>query len=226
MKETYDEMWARAAAAIRSGNIVPDPHIGDPNDSRRGLTLILRPGPGVVEAFGRFMNVASDLEPGQHYYRPEEIHTTVLAILTCQRGLGLDDIDVPAYAETVRNCLDRIKPFDLSFKGLTASTECVMAQGFPEGGEIRKLRDSLRDAFERAAFRSSIDRRYRIHTAHSTLIRFRERLTDSERFFRLLDEHRNADWGTCRVATMALVFNDWYHSAGLTRKIGDFELRG
>ena len=180
----------------------------------------------MLEKFGRFMNAARNLEPNQHYYRPAEVHTTVLAILTCQQGLDLDDIDVPAYAATVRNCLDRIKPFDLTFKGLTASTECVIAQGFPEDGEIAKLRDSLRVAFRRAALKSSIDRRYRIRTAHSTLIRFRERLADSESFVRLLDEHRNADWGTCRVATVTLVFNDWYHSAGLTQKIGDFELRG
>ena len=217
-------MWERAAGAIRSGDIEPDRRIDDANDARRWLTLIFRPEGPVLSRLDGFLNAARKLEPNQHFYLLSEIHTTVLSIVTCAEDFRLDQIEVSDYVTVIQNCLNEVGPFSVAFNGLTASKDCVMAQGFPEGDALDKLRDLLRASFRNSEIRCSIDQRYPIRTAHATLIRFRENLTDPEKFYHLLTQFRDMGWDVSRVDTMTLVFNDWYHRTNVVKDLEVFQV--
>ena len=224
MKSVYDEMWQKASRLIQSKQSEPDPWLDVPNDTRRGLTLIIRPERQVLDNFSEFLKSAEEIEPRQYFYAPSEIHITVMSIISCTSGFELSQIAKKDYIKVVQSCLNEIEPFDLNFRGITASANCVMAQGYPTGSDLARLRTSLRKAFANTELDSSIDSRYPIRTAHSTLIRFREQLTQPESFLELLSHYREEEFGSTRVSDMFLVFNDWYQRASLVKNIKRFYL--
>ncbi len=198
--------------------------IDDPDDSRRGISLVIRLDQSLSDRFGDFLRLAEDVEPGQYIYAPSEIHTTVMSIITCTENFGLNQIDVSEYAQAIQSCVDQIAPFVVDFNGITASAGCVMAQGFPAGDTLERLRELLRAKFRNSGLRHSIDRRYAIATAHSTLIRFRVGLSRPREFLDLMSRFRDVEWGRQHVSDLVLVFNDWYHKSSRVVDIADFQL--
>jgi 2'-5' RNA ligase len=225
MHSIYDDMWQKASALIRDGQAEPDPLIGDPDDSRRGLTLIIRPSGEVLDRFCSFLADASRLEEAQHFYAKPEIHTTVMSIITCVPGFDIDDVCLPDYVRVIEETLSDIPAFGINYSGLTASSNCVMARGFPSGAELDQIRNALRDNFSSSGIESSIDQRYPISTAHSTLIRFRTGLNDAGRFMSFLERARFDEFGESKVSEVHLVLNDWYHRMSAVTDLHSFPLR-
>jgi 2'-5' RNA ligase len=224
MKPVYDDIWQRGSELISSGNSEPDYQIDNSDDSRRGITLILRPSANILEGYGDFLKLAEAVEPAQYQYAPSEIHMTVMSIITCAENFSLDQIDAVEYSKLVQFCVRQIDPFVVDFKGITVTASCVMAQGFPADGSLKKLRELLREKFGSSSLRHSIDGRYEIATAHSTLIRFRDELSRPREFVDLLSQFRNVEWGRQHVASLDLVFNDWYHKSSRVENIANFHL--
>lgn len=224
MQSTYDDIWNRGSELILSGDSESDSQIDNPDDLRRGMTLIFRPSQGVLDKFDDFLRLAEEVEPDQYIYAPTEIHTTVMSIITCAENFGLDQVNDSDYSRLIRSCVDQIEPFAVDFKGITASESCVMAQGFPLDSTLERLRELLRESFGNSALRHSIDERYTIEIAHSTLIRFRNRLSRPREFFELLSQFRSVEWGQKNVFELELVFNDWYHKSDRVEEIARFRV--
>ena len=70
-----------------------------------------------------------------------------------------------------------------------------------------------------------MDARYTIQTAHSTVMRFREKMTDKEALLKTLEEYRNFDFGKFKVERIELMYNDWYQRNHLTQQLHSFELK-
>ncbi|MEM7504909.1 MAG: mutarotase [Pseudomonadota bacterium] len=224
MKQIYDDIWREGAAAIGAGACELDDLIDSPNDTRRGITLVFRPSEPVLDSYTDFLERVRELEPEQYVYGGSEIHTTALSIITCAEDFDLSAIDLASYERVIASCAVEVEPFDIEFRGLTASAGCVMAQGFPVDDTLEQFRSRLREAFRGSALRHTIDARYSIATAHSTLVRFRQPLNESAAFLDLLERHRDTDWGRFRVAAPVLVHNDWYHKAGRVNDLATFPL--
>ena len=224
MRVTYDDIWNRGSELILSGDSETDSQVDNPDDLRRGITLIFRPNQNVLDNFDVFLRLAEDVEPGQYIYAPTAIHTTVLTIITCTEKFGLDQIDGSDYSRVIRSCVDQIEPFAVDFRGITASESCVMAQGFPLDNTLKRVRALLRERFRNSALRHSIDERYTIEIAHSTLIRFRKRLSRPREFFDFLSQFRSVEWGKSNVFELELVFNDWYHKSDRVEEIARFRV--
>ncbi|WP_345253589.1 2'-5' RNA ligase family protein [Flaviaesturariibacter amylovorans] len=224
LKLLYDSMYADAAPLIRAGACSADPHLDAPDDNRCGLTLLLRPPVKIQEAFRRFQEAALDASPGLYLHPASDLHVTVLAIVSCREGFRLDGIDVAAYERLVRACLEGIAPFVLRFRGITASAAAVMACGYPEGDALEQVRGRLRKAFRATSLDQSIDTRYVLQSAHATLLRFPEQPRNAPALARVLEQHRNTDFGCWRCGEMELVFNDWYQRANRVQRLASFRL--
>lgn len=225
MKPIYERMWHESAAKLRKGQDEVDRLIDDPSDSRRGLSLIIRPQPAVLESMASFIDRAKEIDNHQYFYSPPEIHTTVMSIVTCARGFELGQVRVSDYVELITECIEEIDDFNIRYSGVTASANCVMAQGFVSCTNLERLRATLRIRFAASGLQSSIDQRYPIETAHSTLVRFRKRLEEPDNFVSLLEEYRCIEFGRSKVTKLDLVFNDWYHRNQLVKLLHSFELR-
>ncbi|MEO1654836.1 MAG: mutarotase, partial [Bacteroidota bacterium] len=186
----YDELYQSALKQVKSDNFTLDQKIDDPLDNRYGLTLLIRPSAPVKARIQPVIAAFKALDSSQFYYLDSEIHVTILSIVSCEADFDLSKINLPDYLDILKASLKDSDPFALSFRGLTASPSVIMVQGFTQNNALELIRDRLRKAFKSSGLYSTIDKRYPIKTAHSSIIRFRKAPTQKLAFLKLLEKYR------------------------------------
>ncbi|MBQ7589153.1 MAG: mutarotase [Verrucomicrobia bacterium] len=224
LAEHYRQMYEDSLSVIRSQGPQTDELIDSPEDTRRGITLLTRPPQEVKAAVHAMLERLRGLEPDQYYYPDEDIHLTVLSIITCRSGFTLEEIVPQDYIRLIQNTLRGLPPIGIRFRGITLSPGCVMLQGYPDDDTLNRFRDRLRDAFRNSPLRQTLDQRYTLQTAHSTVVRFRCPFRDTDAFLSALESCREQDFGSFRVDRMELVLNDWYQRRENTRELCHFQL--
>jgi 2'-5' RNA ligase len=224
-RQIYERLWLEAALAFEAGRPRIDsqlPHkTGDP---RRGITLLLRPNQAVQNSINTFLGELREVAPGQYFYRPEEFHVTVLAIVPASE-LWQDKIrHLDACRAVLGKALREHREFSIEFQGATATAEAVMIQGFPGDQTLLQIRNHLRKEFRDSPLSQELDRRYRIHAAHLTVLRFCHPETDWKRLGRLLEANRRTAFGETRVQSLQLVLTDWYASAERVEVLEEYRL--
>lgn len=218
----YNVMWERAEAAFSSGAFEVDPYLTAAQDHRFGLMLVVRPPESITTKVSHLVAALKDVEPDQYYYLPEEIHTTVMSIISCREGLMLSELPVDEYIRECREVLERCATLNLLYKGITAFPGGVLLQGFCDG--INPLRDLLRRQFESSSLFNTIDVRYRITTAHASLVRLRYPLRNGAAFLEVLRKYRETVFGEFCVGTIELAFSDWYQRSHNTVSLHRYPL--
>jgi 2'-5' RNA ligase len=225
LAQLYDSMWQEASEYLAQGKVQTDPHLLDlQNDRRLGLTLIARPGREVVERISEFLQTLKQVVPDQHYYQPDEFHVTVLSLFTATDKSAPFFDRIPAYRNVLRSVLAGTGRFQVAFKGITASGSAVMVQGFPHSAQLNQLREELRAALRRNGLGESLDKRYRITTAHITVMRFRTQPQGPKALLDTLARFRDHDFGQATFQTLQWVKNDWYMSSGKVEVLEEYAL--
>jgi hypothetical protein len=220
LRKCYDQLWLSALGRIRTGKIDMDPVLqARAPDRRRGLTIIARPAPAVRYSVASFLRGLRRLEPDQYYYTRSELHQTVLSLFTATLDFERPFAQKERYIAAVDAALISPAPLRIVFKGITASPGTVMIQGFFETDALHKLRDNLRIQLRFRGLDQGVDERYRLETAHMTVLRFRAPLRHPERFARVLEQARGRAFGLTIAKEFLLVENDWYMSRGVTRAL-------
>lgn len=225
----YDDLYQCSRTKIASGEEEVDTLIDTfDSDERFGLTLILRPSPSVQESLCEFLGDLKASAPSQYYYPREDLHITVLSIIPCYIGFDVELLNISDYVRVIAECLEQepIPSISITCRGVTASSSCVMVQGFPDEDALNILRIRLRKAFASAHhLQQSIDQRYLLTAAHSTIVRLREPLRkDKEAFLSTLDRNRCTEFGSFTVDAIDLVCNDWYLRSNRTRLLHRFTI--
>lgn len=222
LENHYKKLYHESINKISSDNYHIDTLIDSKNDRRFGLTLIIRPSNEIKKKIQNFLKNIKEIEPNQYYYPNSDIHITVMSIISCYSDFDMSKIDVQKYIDLTEKCLLKGIDLNITFKGITASPSGVMVQGFMNNNELNDIRNRLRKAFKNSNVEQSLDKRYLIQTAHSTIIRFRKELSQKEKFLELLDNSINYDFGTFKVNKFELVYNDWYQREQYVKKIHEF----
>ena len=225
VRQIYDRLWREAIPRFERGQPQTDPHLADrAGDGRRSVTLALRPEPAVQMAVNRFLRQLAVAAPDQYFYRPDELHVTVLAVIPGSEAWRKKIRDLAAIHAVIGKVLRRRRPFVISFRGVTASPDTVMIQGFPKSEALVEIRDELREVLRKNRLGGDLDRRYKINTAHITVMRFGTVRADWKAFVDLLKANRQTDFGDTRVRKLQLLWGDWYASAQSVRTIQEYPL--
>ncbi len=224
LNQHYNELYTSSISQIASGKGIFDTLIDSDNDRRRGITLLIRPSLDVKQRITSFLEEMRLIDPDQYYYPESDMHITLLSIISCYDGFDISSICIPDYSELIRKVISQTGRFSIRFKGITASPSCVMIQGFPENDNLNQFRERIRSSFNGSNLSNSIDTRYKLQTAHSTVIRFKNKLTNTQKYLKQLDAYRNHDFGSFEVNSLELVFNDWYQRVENTLPIESFTL--
>jgi len=225
--EIYERLWQKAALAFAAGRPGIDPHLPEKaDDPRRGMTLLLRPEPPVQQTIHAFLGELNRVAPGQYFYRPEEFHVTVLAIIPGSERWQDKMRQLPACRLMIANVLREHREFSIAFRGVTATAEAVMIQGYPRDDALLRIRNHLRKEFRNSPLSQELDRRYRIHAAHLTVMRFCRPDTDWQRLRAVLEANRATPFGETRVRSLQLVLTDWYASADRVKVLEEYRLSG
>lgn len=224
LKEHYNTLYQESIQKIQSDVYEVDKLIDSDSDKRFGITLLLRPDNSVRSTIQKFLSEVSLIEPKQYFYPDSDLHVTVMSIISCYDGFNLKQITIKDYVDTIKESLMSMNSFKINFRGLTASPSCLMVQGFLEDDTLNQIRDKLRISFKNSDLEQSMDKRYAIQTAHSTIFRLKKKFKNKESFLEIVDEYRDYDFGTFNVNSLELVYNDWYQRKEFVKKIHLFEL--
>lgn len=221
----YEEMWLNAIGKFKNNQFEIDQQISNPNDIRRGITLLVRPSEVVKGKINIFLDELKSVEPNLYTYPASDIHITVMSIISCYSGFKLTDVNIDDYVKKIELSLANITSEEILFKGITASPSCIMIKGFLENNQLNELRNQLRYNFGQSDLQSSIDQRYTIQTAHSTVARFQSDIKQPKKLIEILEKYRNYSFGSFKVNTFELVFNDWYQKVEHTQLLKSFGSR-
>jgi len=224
LKEQYDHLYSECKKAIKLINFQIDENINSNTDDRYGVTLLIRPPIEIKNRIQLFLNELKEVEPTQYYYNNSDIHITVLSIISCYSGFKLDQINISDYSRLIAKSIADSKSFRISFKGITATLNSIMVQGFINDTTLNDIRDNLRVVFENSDLEQSIDKRYALKTAHSTVVRFRDEVMDKEKYLAVIEKYRDFDFGSFEVDTVEFVSNDWYQRIENAQTLGVFIL--
>jgi len=223
--ETYTRLWAEAADHFQNGQVGIDPYLRDKEKDRRlGLSVIGRPDPAVGQRFVTFLNQVKLVTPNQYFYRDSEFHLTVLSLFTATEAFARHWRRLAAYRSAVDQALSNGQAFTVHYRGITASKNAVMIQGFVQGNQLAQMRASLRQALRAAGLGEGLDQRYAIETAHSTVLRFSSQPEDLAKLFDLLRQNRTTDFGKTTYQELQLVKNDWYMSQDKVEVLAQYSL--
>lgn len=223
LAEHYNKLYNDSITKILNGDYEIDHLIDSDTDQRFGITLVIRPNEATNNHIQQFLTEAKAIEPDQYYYQNADIHITLMSIISCYEGFDLSNINVEDYVKLIQQVLAKHKSFNIQFKGLTASPSCILIQGFLTE-TLNGIREDLRTAFKNSDLKQSIDQRYAIQTAHSTVIRFRSELKNKEALIDLIEKYRDYDFGTFEIKQVELVYNDWYQREKYVKKLHMFPL--
>lgn len=221
----YDALWDDAAPVVRRGEGILDPWVTQKHaDARRGLTLLARPGPELARCVDTFLAALRAAEPEQYFQPTADLHLTVLSLF----GATADHAPYLARLDDFRAAADEalrdVPAFTVKVEGVTVSRGAVLARGFPRDGTLERVRERLRSALAARGLGGGLDQRYRLQTAHLTLVRFAAPLSRPQAFVQALVAARRHAFGEMEVREMELVVGDWYQSAECTRRVQTYAL--
>jgi 2'-5' RNA ligase len=224
LTEHYKELYESSIRKIENGNYRTDSLIDSPADRRFGITLLIRPPENIKNKIQLFLDDLKKADPSQYYYPNSDIHITVMSIISCYEDFELDQISIADYIGLIEKSLREIEKLEIKFIGITASDSGIMIQGFPENNILNELRNNLRTKFKNSDLEQSIDKRYSIQTAHSTVVRFRSKLQNRYEYLKILESYKNADFGNFKIKELELVFNDWYQRKRNSKLLEKFKI--
>jgi 2'-5' RNA ligase len=222
LAQHYNQLYKKSSEAILADNYKLDSQLNNESDSRFGVTFLIRPSETIKANIQLFLDELKVIEPHQYYYPDSDIHITVMSIISCYNGFSLDNINVHEYIDLIQQSLVHLDTIKIEFRGVTASPSAIMIQGFPTDESLNNFRDKLREGFKKSALEQSIDSRYAISTAHSTVMRFQEKLENPQQLMPVVEKYRDHNFGEFEVENLELVYNDWYQREKNTIHLANF----
>ena len=226
LQQYYDSMREVAFRHLAQGEAQLDSQLHAVQDNRRGLTLRARLPTLLAAKVEEMLTDFRSIEPEQYYYSATELHLTILSGISCSSGFTLQAIDPEAYRQAVRASLEASCVFAVTYAGITASSGAIILQGTPNDEGLAQLREQIRAFFQQSGLRQSMDERYQLQTAHTTVIRFRSPLRNPTRLIETMKVYQHHFFGSFEVEAIELVYNDWYHRTANTRVLETYPLQG
>lgn len=221
IQSIYDQMWTSFKLASERNDYELDPYLLNiDKDNRRGISVLayLKQGNrSVLDEIMHFQKMVRTIEPDQYFHPLDELHLTILSVISCIPEFRLSDINIQDYAEMFQSALCSISTIEVKYRGVSASPNCVVIQGFPVNDALQCFRNALRSNLIKAGLRATFDSRYTLVAAHSSIIRFKVPIHDGQKLLALCQEYRDYDFGSIILEDFELVFNNWYQNLAVTK---------
>jgi len=218
----YEALWNQSLTGFESGLFDVDPMLDTNSDNRRGMSLVIKPPKHIYQQVMPLLDALRMVEPDQYYYPSSDLHITVMPIISCYDGFEIKVIDLEKYISAISDSILSIPK--ITFSGLTASQACVMLRGYSENNSLDEFRNKLRRNFDKNGLVHSMDQRYRMVTAHSTIVRFKSRPKQVAKFLEVLNQFKHTEFGSFQVDKYELVYNDWYQKQANNEHLHTFNV--
>lgn len=205
IRSDYERSWAEGAAALAAGAVECDPPPRE-GDERWGLSIVLRPEGRVRE---RLAAAADELRPflgeRQLLYGPSTLHTTLRSLEAHRGKIEAGDPLLSRYADALRE-LARSQPLSIAYDGLTLGRSGVLAQGWPLGEGLQRLRDALHSRLaDKGLAQSGPERSAPRRTAHASLAVFQCPPESPGALLEHVAARRRLEYGRCDFSHAEIV---------------------
>lgn len=224
ISKQYNLLWEDALKNFKRGTCKIDKLIDDRNDTRMGVSLLLRPKQKIIKQIQLFLSEVKKIEPHQYLYPDTDIHVTISSIISAHENFSLTEIDQEKFISVINKSLLNIPAFQIDFSGVTANSNTIMIKGYPLNEKLQLVREQLKKNFEKLKLDQHMDPRYDRITAHCTVVRFREPLVNPSELIILLKKFQEKRFGINEVDEVEFVLNDWYQRKKLSPTLATFQL--
>jgi 2'-5' RNA ligase len=224
VKARYQELQDKSRPDLEAGRPSIDEHLLDlSSDKRRGISLILRPSEETRQLLARVQDHLRDVAPEQYFYDPLEYHVTVMTLITVKQSMEFSANQKGLLVKGLTSILQRHQPFQIQFKGIGFTRDCVMAYGFFRDGTLDEIRKDIREKAASLDLAGELEGRFPSILAHMTIIRFQSR-NNLNNLVRKIDKLASCELGICHIDKLELVLNDWYMRKEKVQVLASFEL--
>ena len=207
LKEHYNNIFTKNKEKISQGGVKDDLLSNVKNDERMSIVLLIRISPNISDNIEKCINKLKDIEPeSMYFYPPSDFHITVIDILKGEIGRNVPE-NINDYINSINECAKQIKPFEIEFKGLTASDNAVLVKGFYDN-ELQKFRELLRENL--AKYNLKLEERYKTISSHITIARNKDKLKNPEKLISFIENESKTNFGKMKVDYFELSFHNWY----------------
>lgn len=220
-KVLYNRIFNDHINDIKNGNIETDCFLSSQReDNRRGISLII-PIPFNSIKYLSLVNAFRDIESDQYYYPLSDLHITIFTFLsardTYKNNKELED----EFIHITKTALDNLNKISIFFSGITFSKEAGFINGY-DNDVLISIRDNIRKEIDKKGLQ--IDERYKSETAHVTFMRFKNRISDVNRFYNKIMEIKDNKVEEINLRKIELVEHDWYNTEINKRVISTFNI--
>lgn len=217
LKEHYDHIFEQNKDILLKGGHGDSFLLSPKTDARMAVALLIRAKGEVSEKIADYLQEMKKTEPELYYYPPQDFHITVLDILRGKPYRTLPE-NIEDYITCIQECADKVKPFCIDLKGVTASDNAVLICGYYEYG-LEEIRQSVRKALSERNL--ILEERYQTISAHITVARISQRLNHQQQFLHQIK--KEIRFGKMEVDSLELTFHNWYDSK--KTKLSDIHLQ-
>ncbi|MBN1569937.1 MAG: TIR domain-containing protein [Acidobacteria bacterium] len=223
-KVKFDEIRQKARPHLQENDPEIDPNLLDlTNDTRRGISLVIRPSEDVKSLLGEVQARLRKIAPSQHHYLPGDLHTTVLSLITAKEEFHLDYKFVTCCIESLSVTFQNQQPFRIHYHGLSSTRDCILVNGYYRDGTLDQIREEARKQAIIQGLTDKMEQRLWNESAHLTCVRFCCRDHALE-LSQEVDKCRELELGISPVTEIQLVLNDWYMSIDKVHVLHTFHL--
>ena len=221
-KLLYDRIFNDHINHIKNGNIETDYFLSSQSeDNRRGISLII-PIPFNSIKYSSLVNAFRDIESDQYYYPLSDLHITIFTFLSARDTYKNNKELEGEFIQITKTALDKLNKISVSFSGITFSKEAGFINGYDNDALI-SIRNDIRKEMDKRGLK--IDERYKSETAHVTFMRFRNRISDINRFYNRIIENKDKKIEEINLRKIELVEHDWYNTEINKRVISTFNIK-
>lgn len=219
----YNKLYELSQILLLKNNPVIDTfYTRGIKDNRRGISLIYKPSQHVCGSVQEIQGHLTESEPQLYIYPSESLHVTISSVINASEDYQEDISRNERISDIITNVLDGYHPIPIHFRGIIASSDCILVKGYFSQNTIDKLRTELGIAFSEHEI--NVNERYINVTAHITIARF---ISPSDGYTKLLHsikEWADYDIGLDLASDFELVECDWYHSPNNTSLIRKYNI--
>ena len=205
--EHYNNIFIKNKEKLIQGGVKDDFLSNVQNDERMSMVLLIRISPDISKNIEKCINKLKEIESDSIYYYPSsDFHITVIDILKGELGRKVPE-NLNEYKNCINECVKQIKPFEIEFKGLTASDNAILVKGFYDN-ELQIFRELLRDNLKK--YNLKLEERYKTISSHITIARFKDKLITPEQFISFIENEKDDYFGKMKIDYIELSFHNWY----------------
>lgn len=205
LRSEYEGLWTGSRQLLAAGRVTPDTAPVE-SSGRWGVSAVLRPTGDVAATLaGVSETLAGFTGRRQTLYGPSNLHTTVRSIETYRAGVTDEDAAVRIYAEILDRIAGRRGPIRIAYRGLTASASGVLAQGWPVGDELYRLRRTLLEKLSDRGLSGGPEAERTRRTAHASLVTFAASPRYPEALVEFIEANRRTPYGVASFNSVEIV---------------------